>query len=105
MRVRPIPADLRLRLRTAVREESVVAVVNEFLTAIPVSQLSTLPSGSVPARVDGCDDLGYWALRLAHTDLDYRGSQASADLLREIAQFLADAANRIARIREWNQRR
>ena len=94
---------LAARLRLAPNAETVLALVNEYLSLACADEHAPVPV-TLPRHIADREDINYWALKLARDNMNYRGSKQGAAWLDEAARFLADAAHRLARLSEWDSR-
>lgn len=85
------------RLNEAPTRESVVAVVQDFVSILPVTELDELPSDCRPGPMENAHQVTVFALMLAHR---HNGDPKAGPALHRLATFFTKAALRIYQIGE-----
>ena len=86
------------RIRQAATEEAVIAVVSEFLDALPRDGLAKLPVSSRPHALTGRDEIIAHNVQVARDELLCSGPAEVHELLREMAIVLTEASARLTNL-------
>lgn len=83
------------RIRHAATEESVLAVVAEYVASLPSDALARLPESSRPHGPLGRDEVIAHNVQVARDELLCDGSQEVRELLRDMVIVLTEASTRL----------